>query len=264
MKKYKLLIIGFLISIFLLIPINTKAYTNIGKDPDTRFNAVNEAMYNSFAGSNYFTMGESIAYVKYLVDGSKIWPVYCGELPIVFSEGSTDFTPTGASDLGIQYIIKNGFQASKDGNESYYYSTHSGCTQNSCSAVLGIRTNSPKQNQPWYVNYWLTQMAIWVYHNPTSYVSDFVSRLNSASNLTEDERIIKSLVDGANATVAAANQGTTTFNNVNPDFSVSDNILTLDGDYYYSKIISVTGVYDNFTVSTNKDKFKIPNIYFQL
>ena len=253
MKKYKLLIIGVLVSLFLLLPNNVEAVTNFGKESDTEFTAVNDAMYNTLSSLG---ISRGYAYVKYLRDGNKIWPVYCGDFPTSFAEGS-DYALSSRSELGVQYIIKNGFKGDEHSNESYYFSTHSGCTQDSCSAVLGLRTNLPMNNQPWYVNYWLTQVAIWVFKDRDETwqeepITDLKHKLIAGTGLNAYEAKIKELVDGANSITGEAD-----FINVNPSLSVGSTTMTLDGDYYYSQLITASGTGDKYTISTSNSKYKV-------
>ena len=244
MKKYNLFLGVLIISLFLVLPFNTYALKNLGRDVQ-QFTVIRDKMYSAFEAEDHFDKSRTTTYVKWLQKNSDSpFIVYCIDYDTPFDTVS-DFEDKGAVDIGIQYIIKNGFTGKEHENQSYHYSTNSNCTADECPSVVNLKTDAPLENQPWYVNYWITQIAIWQYQGKMS--------VTSGSDLTDNQKAIKKLVNGAKA----VKESTVNFVNVDPKMSVSNNNLTIDGDYYYSKIISASDVGETFSVSVNNENYEV-------
>lgn len=249
MKEYKLLIKLLIISLFVFLPLNAYAERNLGDDEGS-FDIISEKMYEAFDDDYHLGQAKGHYYVKWLqnVDGDQTPRIaYCGDYntPFTYRE---DFASKGADDIGIQYIIKNGFTGNTADGQSYHYSTNDNCEADSCPSLVNLNTNYPKANAPWYVNYWLTQMAIWIYQGS---IDEF-----SGSNLSENRQIIMNLVNGAKAAKAS----TVNFANVDPHMAISNNVLKIDGDYYYSELITASDVGETFNVSVSSNNYEVVDV----
>ena len=245
MKKFKVLLL-VIVGLLLILPFSTHAERNLGNE-EGEFTQIRGKMYEAFEGDGYFGLAPGHYYVKWLQDSggnSSPWIAYCTDFEMQYFY-RTDFASQGAADVGIQYIIKNGFVGDPTGAQSYHYSTNNDCESDDCPSLLALTSNAPKANSPWYVNYWLTQVAIWVYQGT---VDGF-----TGDNLTENQRIVMNLVNKAREEKEKADNFTT----VNPSMSIGNSELKLDGNYYYSELITPSGVGEKYTVEVNNNNYEV-------
>ena len=255
MKKSKYLLVLLLVCLF-AIPMKTDALINLGRDTD-RFVAIKNKIDASFTDAEMYGLRDAL-YVKWLQEADRSqdpFVVYCSDYGPGY-RSVTDFYDADTADIGVQYIIKNGFTGKEHAGESYHYlrPQKENCTQSSCPAIENLTTNAPRVNQPWYVNYILTQIAIWGYLDDGSHddLANLRDRLNSA-DLTENEKAIKSLIDGAKA----VKNSDVNFTNPDPKLVTTNTEMKQDGGYYYSELIGVTGVAFQYTISVDKNIYEV-------
>ena len=256
MKNSKLFVLAVFALLVAFLPLNTNAMTNIGKE-EGRFNVVNERMYADFEDDGYLNLTNGHYYVKWLQNDEGTLPkiAYCLDINVGYTEGST-YTDQGATDIGIQYIIKNGFTGVDSSGQTYHYSTNDNCTADECQSLIDLKTNYPKNNTSWYDNYWLTQVAIWLYQGDSNESLEALRNVLNGTNLTENQQIVKNLVDGANAIKNSDDN----FTVVNPKMTISNNELKLDNNYYYSELITPSDVGETFTISVNNSNYEVVDI----
>ena len=256
MKKIKYLVVLLLIGLFIIPTRVDAAYINLGRDTD-RFVAIKNKIDASFSDAELYGLKDAI-YVKWLQESDRSqdpFVVYCSDFGPTYKT-TTDYYDADAADIGVQYIINNGFKGREHEGETYSYlrPQKENCTQASCPAIENLTTNAPKANQPWYINYVLTQLAIWGYldDGTDNDLANFRNHLNS-TDLTENERIIKNLIDNAKA---VKNSGVN-FTNPDPKTVVSSQEMKESGEYYYSELIEVTGVPLQYTVTVDKNIYEV-------
>jgi len=231
-NKFLFILLTF---IFLFVPLSIKAAEM--KSIERQFQ---EEILSAFQNENT-GIPNDMTYARYLQeeDGSK-------PAVLAFSmDYSTPYipSPTNPSNgynyvavdnlinddygAGLQYIIQNGFKET-----SGYYVDNITYFKNQ---VTNKVTNSPLSGRKWFINYWITQVAIWWYQDEmdhTSYISSTFKSACALDNASDIQKAIKRLVDGAKA---ASNDKA--LNEIT--LSTSKQKMDLDGDSYKSDYISI-------------------------
>ena len=186
------------------------------------------------------------AFPTYCTDADKAFPFH--DSRTAFTSGSRFINRKGNDGAGVAYIIMHGYKA-KANTTGYWNNTTT-------------KTNNPTKNQPWYINYWSTQTAIWWYLaeiNNTKILTDaFMNYCKSVYN--ESEGFQQSTVGGGiwalvRGALVHKNEGTVDSLSLTKEelTNPTNGDFTLDNDgYLYSGYIEASNpnaVINNLTLS---------------